>query len=619
MEKQKKKTGIIVQIYSAAVIGIIIIGIVTYLSQYRLSSVSKKEESAKFATQIAQEVIRSVKEYQGYGWLLEYWHANYEEMDIDYDVDFSPGTKTEQKVRLLQAHQPEFSIRYAAEADIRALPEEDQKLYAEITYSWLITRVNEIKRNYHINFLYLMVTDTETGADPYGYQFFLLSGADEDSVRGTGKHEVYPMGWQVSAEENAELQEAMRSAVNKSAAGDGSDGHYDYSGSYADYYTMLYTYDSKAVLVGMSYKLTSMYEAIRTDAMKSAFYSILFQVLLVQLIIAILIAFGIRPLKMILENIRSYTDSKNSGMTNQNLEKILSGRGSFAIKRNEIGQLAEDFMVLTNEIDSYVDNIEMITKENERISAELGLASRIQSSMLPGIFPAFPERKEIDIYASMDPAREVGGDFYDFFFIDENHLALVMADVSGKGIPGALFMMISKVILQNVTYGGGSPAKILERTNNAICANNKEDMFVTVWLGILDVTTGLLKSSNAGHEYPALKQGDNPFELIIDKHGVAIGVMENLRYVEYETQLQPGDKIFVYTDGVPEATNPDCKLFGTDRMITALNHSAEGSATEILGAVRKAVDDFVKDAEQFDDLTMMCVEYRGPGQETEEA
>ena len=211
----------------------------------------------------------------------------------------------------------------------------------------------------------------------------------------------------------------------------------------------------------------------------------------------------------------------------------------------------------------------------------------------------------------MNPAREVGGDFYDFFLIDEDHLAMVVADVSGKGVPAALFMMASKIILANFATMGLSPAKVLEATNSAVCSSNPQEMFVTVWLGILEISTGKLVASNAGHEYPAIKKGDH-FELLKDKHGFVIGGFDGIKYTEYTLQLEPGDKVFLYTDGVPEATNKDLELFGTDRMIEALNVHPELSPRGILGSVHRAVDIFVASSEQFDDLTMLCLEYRGP-------
>ena len=266
---------------------------------------------------------------------------------------------------------------------------------------------------------------------------------------------------------------------------------------------------------------------------------------------------------------------------------------------------------MEEQIQSYVEDLTKITAEKEHISTELSLASRIQASMLPHSFPPFPERREFDIYAVMDPAREVGGDFYDFFFIDEDHLCLLIADVSGKGIPGALFMMISKVILQSCAMLGKSAAEILTKTNEALCSNNQAQMFVTVWLGILEVSTGKLTAANAGHEYPVLKRADGAYELFKDKHGFIIGGMEDMQYKEYKLQLKPGDKLFVYTDGVPEATDRDQQLFGTDRMVEALNREPDASPEQTLKNVQKAVDAFVKDAEQFDDLTMLCIQYNG--------
>ena len=250
--------------------------------------------------------------------------------------------------------------------------------------------------------------------------------------------------------------------------------------------------------------------------------------------------------------------------------------------------------------------------EKERIGNELRMATQIQSGMLPSEFPPFPNRREFDVYASMDPAREVGGDFYDFFLIDDDHLCLVMADVSGKGIPAALFMMISKVILQSYAAMGQSAGAILSKANEALCANNQMDMFVTVWLGILEISTGRVTAANAGHEYPVLKRAGGAYELYKDKHGFVLGGMEDMIYREYELRLGPGDSLFLYTDGVPEATNAQEELFGAERMVEALNRLPDAPPKQVLENVRRAVDEFVRDAEQFDDLTMLCLEYRGP-------
>ena len=243
---------------------------------------------------------------------------------------------------------------------------------------------------------------------------------------------------------------------------------------------------------------------------------------------------------------------------------------------------------------------------------ELNMATEIQMSMLPLTFPAFPDRSEFDIYASMDPAKEVGGDFYDFFLIDDDHLAAVIADVSGKGVPAALFMMSSKILLNDHATIGGSPAEILERVNKLVYANNKAHMFVTVWLGILEISTGKLTSASAGHEYPMINV-NGKYELLKDKHGLAIGAMPNSKYKDTEITLNKGDSVFVYTDGVAEATDANNELFGTDRTLEALNAIPDGvSQKEILAGVRSAVDAFVKEAPQFDDLTMLGLKYFGP-------
>ena len=278
---------------------------------------------------------------------------------------------------------------------------------------------------------------------------------------------------------------------------------------------------------------------------------------------------------------------------------------------DEIEILAESFETLSKRARNYITQITRITAEKERIGTELALATRIQADMLPNIFPAFPDRPEFDIYASMDPAKEVGGDFYDFFLIDSDHLALVMADVSGKSVPAALFMMIAKILVQNYAMTGRSPAEVLKSVNDQICANNREQMFVTVWFGILDLKTGDLTAANAGHEYPVLMHPGGSFELVKDRHGFVLGGLEGSKYKDYSLKLAPGSKLFVYTDGVPEAANEANELFGTGRMLAALNENTAASPEGIISQVRHAVDEFVQAAEQFDDLTMLCVEFKG--------
>ena len=278
---------------------------------------------------------------------------------------------------------------------------------------------------------------------------------------------------------------------------------------------------------------------------------------------------------------------------------------------DEIGNLASSFNFMTDSIQKYIVDLKEITTKEERIATELSTATKIQADMLPSVFPAFPGRKDFDIYATMTPSKEVGGDFYDFFMIDDSHIALVMADVSGKGVPAALFMVIAKSLIKNRAQMGGTPSEILHDVNEQLCENNKEEMFVTVWLAIVDLTTGEGVEANAGHEYPAIRRKNGEFELIRTRHSLALATMEGLRFKQNEFHLDPGDRLFVYTDGVPEATNAQNVLFGDERMLESLNSHKNLPLGELLAGVKADVDRFVGEAPQFDDMTMLGFDFNG--------
>ena len=281
---------------------------------------------------------------------------------------------------------------------------------------------------------------------------------------------------------------------------------------------------------------------------------------------------------------------------------------------NEISSLAASLNEMETETLKYIENLSAAISEKQRLGTELNIASQIQADSLPSIFPPFPARTEFDLYASMDPAKEVGGDFYDFFLIDDDHLALVIADVSGKGVPAALFMMVTKILINDRALMGGTPAEILTFVNNGICEHNKAEMFVTVWLGIFEISTGKLTFANAGHDDPACALNGGGFDIVKRKHGLVIGAMSDAKYTDAEITLSKGDKLFLYTDGVPEATNKDKRLFTIDNMLGALNGVKDETPENIIGGVRKKVDEFVGDAPQFDDITMLCFEYKGKGE-----
>ena len=277
---------------------------------------------------------------------------------------------------------------------------------------------------------------------------------------------------------------------------------------------------------------------------------------------------------------------------------------------SEIANLASSIETMETDMLQYMDSLTDAAADKERIITELNTAKTIQAHSVPTVFPPFPDRKEFDIFAVMKPAREVGGDFYNFGFVDDDHLALMIGDVSGKGIPAALFMMVSNILLTNTTSMGKNPAEVLASVNNNLFEHNRAEMFVTIWLGILELSTGKMIAANAGHEYPAV-MSEGQYKLLKDPHGFVAAGLKDMEYTNYEIQLRPGDRLFVYTDGVPEATNEAEELFGTRRMIDVLNLEPGAEPEKVLQNIQEGIDAFVGSAEQFDDLTMLCLKYNG--------
>ncbi len=308
------------------------------------------------------------------------------------------------------------------------------------------------------------------------------------------------------------------------------------------------------------------------------------------------------PLRMIVDETERFANESQDERGNLSEKLQVS---------NEIGELAEAIDKMEESVVSNVRELLTVTAEKNRIGAELDIATQIQERTLPRMTESFPGREEIDVYAVMDPAKAVGGDFYDCFFIDENHFAMIIADVSGKGVPAALFMMVSKVLLKTVAMANSDPGTILENVNQKLCEDNQSDMFVTVWLGILDLRTGLIQASSAGHEYPILKEGADGFHMLKDRHGFVLGGMDGARYKTYSIQLNKGDCIFLYTDGLPEAINSEEEQFGMERMIASLNRQDNTDPENLIGKILSDAGDFVGDAEQFDDTTILCLRYNG--------
>ncbi len=297
----------------------------------------------------------------------------------------------------------------------------------------------------------------------------------------------------------------------------------------------------------------------------------------------------------------------------RDVKKISGGDLTYRARvrtNDEIGDLAKEFNAMTASLDQYVKDLTSVTAEKERIGAELDVATHIQKSMLPCIFPAFPDREEIDIYATMDPAKEVGGDFYDFFMVDERHLAVVMADVSGKGVPAALFMVIGKTLIKDHTTPGRDLGEVFTEVNRLLCESNSEGLFITAFEGVLDLVSGEFRYVNAGHEMPFIARKGEGYTVQKIRPGFVLAGMEGMRYRAGSTTLAPGDRLFQYTDGVTEATNAANELYGMERLEKVLNLNRDKDPTRLLPAVKADIDAFVGEAPQFDDITMLCLEYR---------
>ena len=590
--KERKQIGIILQVAVLFIISMLISSAISYAFQFYTTNETIQQQTESLGERIAQEMTLAIREYPTYSWLMKYWYENADNLDIEYDATYAHGTRTEQKYMTLHEHHPDLLIEYEDTKAIEALPPEDQKLYAEIVYSWVTTRINEIKRSYDVDYLFCVLSDP-----PHDRQFFLLSAAEEGAVRGPNYKDVYLLGKTVEVTDSLRL--AMDSAAEHSS-------HLANAGSYADYYASFGMVDGHDIFIGMTYDLSGLRNTVLRQTQRGTLLSLVSLLALLSIALLLLSHFILRPLKKVQQNIRLYKRTKNS----RDVQRVSS--------RNEIGQLSEDVVSLARSIDDYVLRIESITSEKERMSTELSLASRIQAGALPSTFPPFPDRHEFELFASMDPAREVGGDFYDFFMIDDDHLALLIADVSGKGVPAALFMMVSMLLIRNAVKNEHDPARALARVNDQICSKNPEEMFVSVWLGILEISTGKLTAVDAGHEFPIIKQPDGHFEIMQDPHGFVLGGLAGMSYDNYELQLEPGSTLFLYTDGVPEATDPQHQLFGMRRLVEALNREPQAGPEQLMKNVRQDVDVFVKNAEQFDDLTMLCLKYLGPHQEEQQ-
>ena len=592
MQKNKRNGKVALQISRPMSIIEIIVILLTSVFIFAYNMTHYIRERFDSANRLATYTAAELESYEPLSFLIPYWQEHYEDMEFFY----GDSEKANAKIAQLKEKLPELTeARYVTPKQAESLDAQGQLLLAEVCYYELSESYSRSKNAYSPEFLTGFVVNN-------GETFFLLTGVKGDEARISSGGEVFELGSTTPYAEGVypvlddiirtgEPVDAMELSMSKGADND-----------YVHMFAPVRCDGETIMFVGVSMQWRDLISSVLSMSLLIAVViSVLFLILGI-LFMKLLKKNVIVPLKDEQNIINEYKQTKDTEKTVDELKLITSN--------NEIQELAVDFSSMVTEIKRYIDNIQHITAEKERIGAELELATRIQANMLPNTFPAFPDREDFDIYATMTPAKEVGGDFYDFFLLDDDHLGIVMADVSGKGIPAALFMMMSKILVSNFAMMGSNPAKVLEQTNTQICKNNDEKMFVTVWLGVLEISTGKITAANAGHEYPMIRKADGNFELFKDKHSFVIGGLEGMKYKEYELTLEKGGTLFLYTDGVAEATNADNKLFGTDRMIEVLNKTPDASPKDLLASMKQQVDEFVGEAPQFDDLTMLAVRLR---------
>ncbi|MCR5673724.1 MAG: PP2C family protein-serine/threonine phosphatase [Lachnospiraceae bacterium] len=514
-------------------------------------------------------------------------------MDLVYDDE----ALLEKKEAQLREANPEIGELAAVSAETAAaLDETSQKLFAELCYSRLSGEFDRMKQAHRPLYLYSFMV--------FGDEMFIyVTGKLEDEKRISEGGELFELGftseYQTGAYPVADRILSTGKPVNdmELSRAKGADR------SVVHTFEPVYANGQLKAIVGVSIRSREMLKQILVMMRTMLLITIAFFTVMILIVVHHIRKIVVIPINKEKEILEDYERDKDSASASKLLATINT--------HNEIERMANSFSSMVTELDRYMEEIKSVTAEKERIGAELNVATKIQADMLPRKFPAFPDRNEFDLYATMTPAKEVGGDFYDFFLVDDDHIMLVMADVSGKGVPAALFMVIAKTLIKNHAMLGGTPSTVLARTNDQLCEHNEAELFVTVWIALIEISTGKGIAANAGHEHPVIKHAGGDWELIEYRHSPPVATMEGVKFKEHEFEIHPGDSLYVYTDGVAEATDSNNELFGTERMLDVLNANKDASPKELLEAVKAGIDDFVGDAPQFDDITMMCFDYTG--------
>lgn len=591
------KGGIIV--LAALILSIVIGALDTYylVMRQEQEAALKKAEDACYMIQVpfSDETV---------DWLLDYCEKNYEKMRVlsieeahDRDELEAYGQTHEKAIDTITWDSDMITPEY-----LEKMSEEDQLLFAEVWYNGRLSGVN-------VAFDSLGKADLDYAVFKYigNDQAFVYFGNVFSDPDGTEIGDVIPFSLEKHPIASQVIKTGMipHKVEHIRSTTDGKE----------------YLYACWPLVLNGKVKAVAALQYPWSDTQKNLIDRILhvggrvlaYLIFAFVILVIIFYLMVFRPIRKLQLQIRDYSEKKDSEVVGNELLEI-NGRD------DEVGSLSRDVTDLTKEVDRYVGEVCTLAEEKAAIGAALSVATQIQADALPQNFSDYSERKEFAFHAMMKPSLEVGGDFYDFFMIDNDHLALVIADVSDKGVPSALFMMKVQTmirVLYKVDNRINHPSQLFDIINNSLDKNNTMGMFVTVWMGILEISTGKMACSNAGHEYPAILRADsdtdeNGFSLYKVPHSPPIAVFSGAPFINEDIELHKGDVLFVYTDGVTEAADENAELFGEERMVTALNELRGESPEGIVNGMLDRIERFSGEGNQFDDITMLCLKYNGP-------
>ena len=518
----------------------------------------------------------------------DYYMAHFDEVNIPYDFDEYLTAKKDFQVAFTKEYPGKT---YGVDVKFDDLSDELQKMWFICTHEYWLLTFEQARVAFDIPYSYYLYIKEDIFTVVY------LVDGERTAKEVDGKNYIY-LGDEYYNDPTIYDFEWDTWFSGKSLDGyqlwDNAWGH-----TYA-YYTPLYINGHKLGLIGTEIAVDKVNHEIVINTVKHCIALAGILILCEGVLLWVLNKLYFTKIKKLEMRVESFSRTKDRKIADE-LKNNIRGH-------HEIASLASKMTDMMLELDEHITHIQDISSENARIGAELGIAAKIQTDMLPKVFP---ERDEIDLYATMTPAKEIGGDFYDFFFIDDDHLAMAIADVSGKGIPAAMFMIKTMTALRLHAIPGVKPGRIIAKVNEDLAENNELNLFVTVWLGILNIKTGEVKMTNAGHEYPMIKKSDGTFEQIRNEHDPVVGVLQGMTFENDSIMLEKGDILFLYTDGVPDTKNPSSTRFGLSGMTDALGSCDGETAEEYIKAVLDKTSEFMDGADQFDDITMLCVKYKG--------